>query len=260
MAFNTLSDKITENISTWDRLKGSVVGNVDHALNQLSRYELGRQSEAAQNVPWYRPLKKITTTVEEGTKMGNELADAVEKGEKQISELPNYTQNINALNHATKSEKQHMYAQIVYLNGDKPITYDDYVRMCKNEGKQPGAFLGMEESSYRQTNRIEDKKNYKGTDSGNIVTALIDAEKRMYDTPSRFRFGSYCWRMNPNGTIEFTDNFSATEPQAAIGKNDSGDYNLLRDLFFRGTQHPMTATMTLDEQNKILKDVGYIKQ
>lgn len=59
MAFNTLSDKITENISTWDRLKGSVVGNTDHALNQLSRYELGRQSEAAQNVPWYRPLKKL---------------------------------------------------------------------------------------------------------------------------------------------------------------------------------------------------------
>lgn len=74
-------------------------------LNQLSRYELGRQSEAAQNVPWYRPLKKFMTAVEEGTKIGNELADAVENKEKQISELPNYARNIDALNHATKSEK-----------------------------------------------------------------------------------------------------------------------------------------------------------
>lgn len=45
------------------------------------------------------------TAVEEGTKIGNELADAVENKEKQISELPNYARNIDALNHATKSEK-----------------------------------------------------------------------------------------------------------------------------------------------------------
>lgn len=170
---------------------------------------------------------------------GNKIADDVENGkatEKDLLQLD--TPIFNSL---TNAEKQMAFAILTYRNGDNPPTRESYLEDLRHKGLKDGSYIAINQSPYFFMNRQEDRRNYKGSDSGNVISGIIEAGKRMYHDPNRGRLGSWKYRIKPDGTIEISDAFSGTDKNAA------------RDIFFRGTTHELKGKITPEQQQKWLK-------
>lgn len=242
-----LDVSITQNIPTISRASNMAMTIPEHAINQFT----GRV---------VMPLFGEN---------GDEIAQAIENAktpeEKQTAreklwKVPGFTG-------ASQAEKADIMAALAYLNGNKPMTYDDYLKAIEKAGKEPGSWLGSDYNrstgnSYTHMNRAEDAMGTKdrqievpedATGLNRFVRNTYNAGVRIWDTPNRGRYGGWRWRVTDTGDIQIADAFEATEQQAARGKNDSDSYNAARDSWQRGTTHRLSTTISTDEQAKYLR-------
>lgn len=188
------------------------------------------------------------------------IADAEKLFRKAKSKLPPNILNPKKLSTA---EKKSSTAIITSLNGDKLMTYEDYLRIVKKLGRQPGDFIGTNEpaaydrTSYHVSNDKEDRGNGKydkTKEARSLPYNLLQGLIRVFDDPNRGRLGGWSYRVLPDGSYEIRDDFSATEKRAARGKNDSGAYNAARDAFPRASRAPFGDIITAEEIQKYVNE------
>ena len=205
----------------------------------------------------------------------DELADAVEEArlqlklaklggdDKAIAEAQqNYDTAFAALpknklnrEDASDAEIQSVLAALTSLNGDKQMTYQDYMDNIALIGGKEGDYLAANprhkhlqngkdvmlyggRSVYDLMNAYENKGGgvqNKIDNPASIIGSLINAEARIYNDPQRGRLGSFSYYLDKEGNVYISDKLEATEKEVTRGANDDESYNRSRDFFPRAT-------------------------
>lgn len=174
----------------------------------------------------------------------------------------------------SNAEKQAVAAILTSLNGDRRMTYDDYLANLALLGKDDGAFLASNprhrdasgkdvllyggRSGYHVMNDFEDERSDAGrdwhiVDGEGRVANILNAENRIFHEPMRGRLGAFSYYIDKDGNIHVQDRLEATEKKAARGKNDDQQYNGARDFFPRASTAPISGVITAKEYERFIR-------
>lgn len=271
-----------------------------------------------RDIPMHQSWKNMMYTVlpahygayrnkQENQKMGDKLgiedydaylADSVEEAKQQLTralqvgnaqEADRWRDSLrvrtdmlpaNKLNpkSLSRAEQRAVVAALSYLNGNKEMTYDDYLSNLEKLGKRPGSYLGTNprhydsdgkevflydgKSGYNLMNEWEDEYGYKNAVDpegefsewiGENATNIINAENRIYHEPLRGRLGAFSYYIDKEGNIHISDKLEATEAKADRGRNDGESYNGARDYFPRASTAPIEYVIPADRARRWLK-------
>lgn len=247
----TLSDKLYDDIPVISKATSLIAQIGDHALNQGARVLMGIKENPSVLKPTGTPGLWILKAALTGTAKGNEIADKVESGEAEYTDL--YNTSFLGNTSLTNAEKRNALAVLTQRNGNVPVTYESYLRDLEANPHSENGFIGVNQDPYHFSNHQEDRRGMDQKSGAGFLGAIWDTGKRMFHDPNRGRLGSWSYRVTPDGTIEITDRFEGTERVAAKGKNDSENYSLARKLWFRGTTHDLDDNITPEQQQRWYK-------
>lgn len=200
--------------------------------------------------------------------------EAIEEAQSMLDSLKaRVPQNVLNRKGLSTAEKKAAAAVITYINGDKQMTYEDYLNNIAIAGKEDGSWLGTNSrhkhaktgkdvllyggvGGYDLMNAAEDARGgiQRVTENANKIQSLIDAESRIYHDPNRGRLGGFSYYIDKDGNIHIKDKLSAPEAKAQRGKNDNEQYNTARDFFPRSSTSDIEDVITLDEYLKYIDE------
>lgn len=253
---DNLALNMSNNINVLDRFDNMRISIGNHARNQIAG----------------RVIMPIIGALKGESDYQNKVADEVERvtaekragraTQEDVDAARSKLWTTHGQRTATEAEMKQIAAILTRMNGNKPMTYEDYQRIsAANGGKEwlgtdkgTGAnnTKGLVKSSYGFTNEVEDSrgtldKQFTEDQIGNdFIRGVINTGIRMWDDPNRGRFGGWAWKVDPDGTIRVLDKFEATEGSGDIagGKNDTADYDATRRIWQRGTTQQLQATIS----------------
>ena len=214
-------------------------------------------------------LGQLSTALRQGNT--EEIARLQDSLRSQRNRLPVNQGNNRFLSNA---EKQAVAAILTSLNGDRQMTYDDYLSNLALIGKDDGAFLGSNprhkdasgkdvmlyggRSGYHVMNDFEDERRENGKDwqiveGESRLANILNAENRIFHEPMRGRLGAFSYYIDKEGNIHVQDRLEATEKKAARGKNDTEQYNGARDFFPRASTAPISGVITAAEYERFIQ-------
>lgn len=255
-----LSAKLYDNITPWEYAKYAIGYVAPAFLNagliKVRNSILGVDDKLADD--YIAAKEQLDSAMATGDEQA--IADAEERFRKAKLMLP-----LNILNprKLSTAEKKSSVAIVTSLNGDKLMTPEDYLRIIKKLGRQPGDFIGTNEpaaydrTSYHVSNDKEDRvdgKYNKNKKARSLPYNLFQGVIRVLGDPNRGRLGGWSYRVLPDGSYEIKDDFSATEKRAARGKNDSEAYNAARDAFPRASRAPFGDIITVEELQQFVNE------
>lgn len=165
-----LALQISRDISGFERNVNRATLYPEHGINQLVGRIANERSNAAADA-----VEEASKNLREAIKSGDE--DIISQARQDYSDARDQLLKVPGRKGLTRAEQKQALAILTSLNGDRQMTYDDYLKRIEALGKEPGSFLGTGaygtdtkgnevqlyggNSSYAFTNSVED-------DAGNI--------------------------------------------------------------------------------------------